>query len=116
MESYILLLRQTEAARPQLSPEEIQAIIAKYKAWGERLRDAGRIAGGNKLEDGTGRMMRGTGAQVRISDGPFTETKDVIGGFYILKAASYEEAVDLCRDCPHLEYGGGIEIRRVQVV
>ncbi|HXB68332.1 MAG TPA: YciI family protein [Candidatus Acidoferrales bacterium] len=116
MESYILLLHDRGTPRPQLSPEEIQAIIAKYKAWGQRLRDAGRIAGASKLEDGTGRVMRGQGAQVRISDGPFTETKDVIGGFYILNAASYDEAVELCRDCPHLEYGSGIEIRRVQVV
>ena len=116
MESYILLLRDTSVAKPRLSPEEIQAIIAKYKAWGQRLRDAGRIAGASKLEDGTGRVMLGSGAQVRISDGPFTETKDVIGGFYILNADSYDEAVELCRDCPHLEYGGGIEIRRVQVV
>jgi hypothetical protein len=116
MESYILLLHDCGTARPELSPEEIQVIIGKYKAWGQRLRDAGRIAGGNKLEDGTGRMMRGAGAEVRISDGPFTETKDVIGGFYILLAASYDEAVALCRDCPHLEYGRSIEIRRVQVV
>lgn len=116
MENYILLLHDSGIARPQLSPEEIQAIIGKYKAWGQRLREAGRIAGGQKLEDGTGRVMRGTGAGVRISDGPFTETKDVIGGFYILQAASYDEAVELCRDCPHLEYGSGIEIRRVQVV
>jgi hypothetical protein len=116
METYILLLHDSGAAKPQLSPEEIQAVIAKYKAWGERLREAGRIAGGQKLEGGTGRVMRGQGAQVRISDGPFTETKDVIGGFYILKADSYDEAVELCRDCPHLEYGSGIEIRRVQVM
>lgn len=116
MESYILLLHECAGSKSQLGPEEIQAIIAKYKAWGERLREAGRLAGGSKLEDGTGRTMHGAGGSVRISDGPFTETKDVVGGFYILQAASYDEAVELCRDCPHLEYGNGIEIRRVEVV
>jgi len=39
----------------------------------------------------------------------------VIGGYYLLQAESYEEATDLCRDCPHLEYGSGIEIRRIEV-
>jgi len=114
MESYLVLLHRSATARRELSPDEIQDIIGKYRAWGQRLRNAGRIQGGNKLEDGTGRVMRGKGAEVRISDRPFTETKDVIGGYYLIQAESYQEAVDLCRDCPHLEYGSGIEIRRIE--
>lgn len=115
MDSYILLLHRSTTALRELSPDEIQAIIAKFRAWGQRLQDAGRMQGFNKLENGTGRIMRGKGAEARITDGPFTETKDVIGGYYLILAESYEEAADLCRDCPHLEYGG-IEIRRIEVV
>ena len=116
MDSYILLLRRDGSAISQLSPEEIQAITAKYKAWAERMRATGRLAGGEKLENATGRVMKGAGSEVRISDGPFTETKDVMAGFFVLKAGSYDEAVDLSRDCPHLEYGGSIELRRIEVV
>jgi len=115
MESYLLLLHMKDE-RPNLSPEEMQAITAKYKAWGQKLGAQGRIAGGEKLADEAGRKMIGKGAELRISDGPFTETKDVIGGFFIVKAESYDEAVELCRDCPHLEYGNGIEVRRIDVV
>jgi len=115
MESYLLLLHMKDE-RPNLSPEEMQAITAKYKAWGQKLGAQGRIAGGEKLADEAGRKMIGKGAELRISDGPFTETKDVIGGFFIVKAESYDEAIELCRDCPHLEYGNGIEVRRIDVV
>jgi hypothetical protein len=116
MENYILLLHESTTPSKALSPDEMQAIIAKYKAWGQRLAEAGRLTGSNKLERGSGRMVRGKAGDVRISDGPFTETKDVIGGYFMVKAENYDAAVDLCRDCPHLEFGGAIEVRRVEVV
>jgi hypothetical protein len=117
MENYILLLHQSTTARPEMSPDEIQAIIARYKAWGQKLREAGRFVGSNKLEDGTGRVLLGAGGKVRITDGPYAETKDVVSGYFVIAAGSYEEAVEMCRDCPHLELGfGAIEIRKVHVV
>lgn len=46
-------------------------------------------------------------------DGPYSEAKEVIGGYFAIEAADYDEALDLCRDCPHLKYGERIELRRV---
>ncbi len=116
METYLVLLHEsTEATRPELSPEEVQALIARYKAWGQRLRDSGRLLGSNKLEDGTGRVLRAEGGQLRITDGPFTETKDVLGGYFMFTAESFEEAAELCKDSPHLDLGV-VEIRRIEVV
>ena len=61
MQTYLVLLHEsTEATRPELSPEEMQALIARYKAWGQRLQASGRLVGSNKLEDGTGRVLRAT--------------------------------------------------------
>ncbi len=57
--------------------------------------------------------MRGKNGQVRVTDGPYSETKEVLGGYYTIEAASYEQALDRARDCPHLEYGGTIEVRQV---
>ena len=116
MERYLLLLHENPEALPAMSPEELQAVIARYKAWGQRLHSEGRLVGNNKLEDGTGRVLRpnGTG-QPKITDGPFTETKDVIGGYFLIEAATYEDAVEQCRDCPHLGFGP-IEVRRIDVV
>jgi hypothetical protein len=116
MNKYILLLHQGENFfPPDISPEEIQAIIGRYKAWGQKLREAGRYVASDKLEDGTARVMRGEGDKARITDGPFAETKDVIGGYYMIQAESYDDAVHWAKDCPHLAFGS-IEVRKVDVV
>jgi hypothetical protein len=118
MNQYILMLHndpkvfQTE----DMSPQRIQEIFGKYRAWRERMAGEGRLAGSNKLEATTGRVMRaenGNG-KVHITDGPYTESKEVIGGFFVVKAESYEDAVKLAGDCPHLEYGT-IEVRRIEL-
>ena len=114
MESYLLLLHGTRIT-PDMSPDEMQAMFARYRAWGQKLRDAGRILGSNKLEDGTGRLLRGQGPAMRITDGPYAETKDVVAGYYLIQAESYEDAVKCSKDCPHLEFGT-IEVRRIHVV
>ena len=54
--------------------------------------------------------------QVRVTDGPYSETKEVLGGYYIIEAGSYDQAIERSRDCPHLEYGGTIEVREVDKI
>jgi hypothetical protein len=115
MQTYLILLHQSPTDRPILSPEEMQAVIARYKAWGQKLHDSGRLVTSNKLEDGTGRVLRSNNGDIHITDGPFTETKDVLGGYFLIQAESYEEAAELCRDTPHLDFGV-VEVRRIQVV
>jgi hypothetical protein len=115
MNSYVLLLHEAAANKNDISPEEMQATIARYKAWSQKMAEAGRLAGGQKLEDGTARVMAGEGPRLRVTDGPYAETKDVVAGFFILKAETYDEAVDLAKDCPHLSFGT-IELRKIDVV
>jgi hypothetical protein len=114
MDSYLLLLHGTRL-NPNMSPDEIQAITARYKAWAEKLQKAGRLAGANKLEDRTGRVLRGQGAEMRITDGPYAETKDVLAGYFLIQAESYEDAIEWTKESPHLDFGT-IEVRKVQVV
>jgi hypothetical protein len=115
MNQYLLILRDDPAVFQGLSPQQIQEVFAKYVAWRTRLQEAGRLVGGNKLEDGTGRLLSAAGpaSTMRITDGPFAESKELIAGYFMINADSYEDAVELCRDCPHLEYGV-IEVRRVE--
>jgi hypothetical protein len=114
MNQYLLILRDDTAVFHQMSPQQIQQVFAKYRAWRMRMQEAGRLVGGNKLEDNTGRVLSaGPSSGMRITDGPFAESKEVIGGYFMVNADSYEDAVELCRDCPHLEYGE-IEVRRVE--
>ncbi|MEO8677760.1 MAG: YciI family protein [Vicinamibacterales bacterium] len=113
MPNYILLLHHEERARPEMSPDEIQAMIQKYVAWRNKVGN-GRAVSGHKLRNSEGRVMRGSGGGVAVKDGPYAEAREVIGGLFIVEAGTYEEAVELSRDCPHLEYGGAIEIREIQ--
>ena len=118
MNQYILLLRNDPAIfrSESMSPQRMQEIYGKYRAWRERLAKEGRVGASHKLEGDTGRVMRGASGngKVHITDGPFAEAKEVVGGFFILNAESYEAAVDLARDCPHLEFGE-VEVRRIEM-
>ena len=116
MAKYMLLLHDNPASFADVSPEQMQKVIEKYMAWGNRLRQAGLMHAGDKLTDEPGKVVRRREGQVRVTDGPYSETKEVLGGYYIIEAASYDQAIERSRDCPHLEYGGTIEVRQVDML
>lgn len=113
MSKYLLFLYDNPN-QPELSPEEMQSIFEKYMAWNQELEAAGKLVSSEKLVDGEGRMLLHQGGNVRVLDGPYGETKEVIGGFFMIQAESFDEAVDIARGCPHVAiYGNPIEIRQV---
>ncbi|MDY7094053.1 MAG: YciI family protein [Acidobacteriota bacterium] len=113
MAEFMLLLHESTTAASEMSPEEIQAIIAKYQAWNDSLAEAGKLVGGAKLADEGGKILTGSNAAPRVIDGPYSETKEIVGGYFTVRAADYDEAVEIARGCPHLDFGGRIEIRRI---
>lgn len=112
MDEFFLILHDA-ADSPffAMSPEEMQGVVTRYNEWAQQLAEPGRLRGGYKLEDGTGRQMVGR----TVTDGPFPETKEVVGGVFVIAAANYDDAVEVARTCPHLEFGR-IEVRRVDPV
>lgn len=116
MPKYMLLLHDNPAAFANVSPEQMQKVVEKYIAWGKKLREAGVMNAGDKLTDEPGKVMRRTDSRVRVTDGPYSESKEVLGGYYMIEAPSYDKAVDYARDCPQLEDGGTIEVRQVDVM
>lgn len=115
MPSYILLLHEDPAVFQQMSAEEMQAIIKKYSTWSDKMRQSGALVRGEKLQDGTGRVLRQVAGQASVSDGPYTESKEVVGGLFEIQAESYEKAIEIALQCPHLEYGT-IEVREVEII
>jgi len=108
MSKFILLLHEgPKAFPPDISPDQIQAIIQRYVAWRAKVQQNGR-----KLTEGQGRMMKGAGS-AKVTDGPYAEAREVIGGLFIVDAKNYDEVVELSKDCPHLDFGT-IEIREVE--
>lgn len=116
MPQYMLLLHEIPGGFASLSPEEMQRVIEKYSAWSAKLASQGKLVGGDKLRDEGGRHLRRDGkggGRVSVVDGPYTESKEIVGGYYKIEAADYDEAVRLSRDCPHMEFGW-IEVREIE--
>jgi hypothetical protein len=113
MAKYLVLVRGTGKPSP-LSPEEMQKTIQKYMNWGEALRTAGRIVHAEKLRVGQGRVLRGNGGKMAVTDGPYAESKEIVGGFWIIEAGSYDEMLELLESHPHLESPGSLEVREVE--
>jgi hypothetical protein len=116
MPDFILLLRRPAGPPPALSPEQVSAITEDYIGWGKRMRAEGRLKAGEKLTDDGGHVMTAEAGRVIVTDGPYAESKELLGGFYIVAATDYHEACRLAEGCPHLKYGGNIEIRQIDVV
>ena len=110
MPNYVLLLRNDGDAWKKLSPEEMQQKVEKYLAW----RDKPFVVDGAGLVRDTGRVVQAKGDGVSVTEGPFSESTEVMAGFYIIEAADYDEAVKLSLDIPHIGLGS-MEIRQVMV-
>ncbi|MGH9766554.1 MAG: YciI family protein [Blastocatellia bacterium] len=116
MPQYILLLHETPSDFSNVSAEEMQQIIGEYVAWRRKIEAEGKFASGEKLKDEGGRHVSMRNGKARVVDGPYAEAKEVMGGYFIINAANYDEAVETSKGCPHLKYGGWIEIREIQPV
>jgi len=108
MPQYVLMLRDSSWDPSAMSPEEIQAIIEKYRAWKMRIGGSGQ-----KLRDGEGRVIVRKDGGVTVTDGPYAEAREILGGFMLIDAKDYDDVVRHCQDSPHLEFGS-IEIRAIE--
>ena len=113
MPQFALLLSAPETWQDNLSPEEIQALIAKYVAWREGLIQQNIFRGSQKLVDGTGRRLRTQNGKVIVTEGPFSESQEVLGGFFVIEVPTYEDAVEISRTCPNLVDDHLTEIRQL---
>lgn len=109
MPQYMLLLYEDPSGWANVSPEDMQKAIEKYVAWSKKPFNAD----GKRLGPDAGKVIRSQGGKPRTTDGPYSETKEMLGGFYLIEAANYDEAVKRSLDHPHLEYGGTIEVREL---
>ncbi len=106
MAKFLLIYRDDANPQQQPSPEELQAFLALWGEWFQKF--------GPKILDGgdallpTGRVLRPGGD---VTNGPYVEAKEVIGGYSVVSADHYEEAVEIARECPITKIGGAIEIR-----
>jgi len=113
MAEFIYLYRNTPAAREAAmgTPEQAQKSMQRWMAWMRDLESKGHLKSAGQPLDRTGKVVRGTARA--ITDGPFVEAKDVIGGYTIVEAKDIAEAAELAKGCPSLDGQGSVEIRPV---
>jgi hypothetical protein len=108
---YMLLFRGSMLDRG-LSPQALQDVMTRWKAWYDGLVSDGRAVSGRPL-GAEGRVVTGRGGR-HVADGPFAESKEAVGGYFMLHVADFDEAVEIARHCPGLDYGLAVEVRQVR--
>jgi len=110
MKEYLMLIRENLDHYGKMTPQEMQDDIAQHVQWVEALVQNGNFKGGNPLTP-AGKYVKGNDKV--ITDGPYTEAKEGVSGFYFLLAHSLEEATEIAKGCPSLQVGGTVEIREI---
>lgn len=107
-----LLLFRHEMEGPDPSPEEMQQIFGRWMEWMKGMGARGEFAGANRLED-TGKVLTGPKGST-VTDGPYIEAKEVVGGYVIVSADNIDQAVEIARGCPGLDTETIVEVRPVE--
>ncbi len=112
MGEYLLLFRSAEGEARRQSPDQWQEHMKEWAQWMGGLSKEGKFAGAQPLNT-NGKVV--TGKRKIVSDGPFMEGKEMVGGYLILKVNTYDEAVSIAKDCPILAFDdGSVEVREIQ--
>lgn len=110
MNDYLFLFRGGVDMK-SLPPEQMEKLMGAWFGWIGGLQQKGAYKGGDPLDDG-GRVVSGTSGGT-VTDGPFAEGKEEVGGYIIVSAASLDEATQMARACPILQGGGSVEVRSI---
>ncbi|HTF18366.1 MAG TPA: YciI family protein [Chryseolinea sp.] len=107
MNEYLLIIHRDLSKEAAPSPQQMQDLIKPFQEW------IGGIAAQNKLVvppkrlDVSGRVVK----QSLVTDGPYAEVKESVGGLIVIRAKDYDEAVEIAKGCPILNWGASLEVR-----
>jgi hypothetical protein len=108
MTEYLFLYRGGMRAN---SPQDAQQVMQKWMSWFAELDRTGHLKDRGQPLDGAGKVV--AGKQKTVTDGPFAETKDLVGGFSLIEAADLSAAAELSKGCPIFDGGGSVEVRPI---
>jgi len=111
MKNFMMLFRTEKSDAPKPSPEQMQAMVKQWQDWIGGIAAQGKFVGTDALGF-EGKTVHSDGM---ITDGPYAELKEIVGGYIIIKANNLDEAVRLSDGCPTLAIGGKVEVRDVMV-
>lgn len=110
---YILLIYDQEKEWDKITPTELQGVMKEFRDFGESITRSGHYKLGQQLQPtGTATSLRIRDGKLQTIDGPFAETKEQLGGFYLIEAKDLDEALAIAQRCPGAKYGA-VEVRPV---
>jgi hypothetical protein len=108
MAKFLLIYRGGEGDESKMSPEQMQQLLAKWNAWiGEGFAKGWMVDAGDALAP----AAKFVKPNKVVTDGPFPEAKEIVGGYSVVEADTIEKAAEHAKGCPHLQSGGQIEVR-----
>jgi hypothetical protein len=110
-QSEYLLLFRGAGWDTGLTPEQLQETMDQFMAWFDCLKQQGKVKAGQPLER-KGKIVSGKDGRI-VADGPFAESKEAVGGYFLLQVGDLDEAVEIAKKCPVLQYGATVEVRPI---
>jgi hypothetical protein len=112
MKDFALVFRQPPIDRSKISPKDLDTLVKKWQDWIGGLAAQGKFNGQNTRLDSEGKVLKAGGV---VTDGPFVEIREILGGILVVHAENLDEATTLAHGCPALDTGGSVEIRPIYV-
>ena len=113
MKEFMMIFRNEKSDGSKIpSEEQMQLIMSDWQSWIKGIAADGKYSGTNRLYPEGKTLKPGN----IVTDGPYAEVKEMIGGYLIVKADSLEEAVKMAESCPNIKYGGNVEVRTVMPI
>ena len=113
-DEYLLLLHAGEGASNPASPEEVKTRVTEYSAWADALHRRNRLVAAEKLDPREARSFEQVDGDLRVESIALASNRPHVAGFFHIRADSPEQAASIASECPHLRYGGRVELRRVE--
>ncbi len=114
---YLVLIGHDEKGGQELTSEQQEALFTAYQKYEQELKKAGVLLGGDPLQPSSGAVrISGEAGKRKLLDGPFSESKEIIGGYVLLEVKSRDEAVEWASRCPAAQLGSWsyVELREIQ--
>ena len=110
MKEFLFVYRNDYKAQPKPTPEQGQAIMKKWMDWLGGIQAKGNLASQGNVLGSAGKVVK---PNKTVTDGPYTEIKELIGGYSVIKTETIDEAAEIAKGCPILEDGGNVEVREI---
>lgn len=112
MAKFVLMLPHAPDRYTNLGEEDFMELMKDYVGWVEDMAAKGKYLSGEKLLDEGGKVVTKASGGLEVHDGPFTEVAEILGGYMVISAADYDEAVEIARSHPHMKHNDKIIIRQ----